>query len=54
MATTTCLPRHPTMALELQAEPESQQGLAAFRHHLVARGYQEAVTYSFVDPDCRS
>ena len=38
------------MALELQANPEQIQGLAAFRNHLVARGYQEAVTYSFVDP----
>ena len=40
----------PTMALELQAKPEQIQDLAAFRNNLVARGYQEAVTYSFVDP----
>lgn len=40
----------PSMALELQANPETIQGLAAFRDNLVARGYQEAVTYSFVDP----
>ena len=40
----------PSMALELQANPETIQGLPAFRNQLVARGYQEAVTYSFVDP----
>ncbi|MDP6198084.1 MAG: phenylalanine--tRNA ligase subunit beta [Porticoccaceae bacterium] len=41
----------PSMALELQANPETIQGLPAFRNHLVASGYQEAVTYSFVDPN---
>jgi phenylalanyl-tRNA synthetase beta chain len=41
----------PTMALELQAKPERQQDLSIFRQQLVANGYQEAVTYSFVDPD---
>ncbi len=40
----------PSMALELEANPETIQGLAAFRDNLLARGYQEAVTYSFVDP----
>ena len=40
----------PSMALELQADPETLLGLPAFRHHLVARGYQETVTYSFVEP----
>ena len=40
----------PTMALELQAKPERQQDLSIFRQQLVASGYQEAVTYSFVDP----
>ena len=40
----------PTMALELQADPEIQQGLSSFRRQLVANGYQEAITYSFVDP----
>ena len=39
------------MALELQAKPERQQDLSIFRQQLVASGYQEAVTYSFVDPD---
>ena len=41
----------PTMALELQAKPERQQDLSTFRQQLVASGYQEAVTYSFVDPE---
>jgi phenylalanyl-tRNA synthetase beta chain len=41
----------PTMALELQAKPERQQDLSIFRQQLAASGYQEAVTYSFVDPD---
>ena len=41
----------PNMALELQAKPERQQDLSTFRQQLVASGYQEAVTYSFVDPE---
>jgi len=41
----------PTMALELQAKPERQRDLSIFRQQLVASGYQEAVTYSFVDPE---
>jgi len=41
----------PTMALELQAKPERQQDLSIFRQQLVASGYQEAITYSFVDPE---
>jgi phenylalanyl-tRNA synthetase beta chain len=41
----------PTMALELKADPEVEQGLSSFRRQLVASGYQEAITYSFVDPD---
>ena len=40
----------PSMALELQADPETILGLPALRNHLVARGYQETVTYSFVEP----
>ena len=41
----------PTMALELKADPEVEQGLSSLRRQLVASGYQEAITYSFVDPD---
>ena len=44
----------PTMALELQAKPERQQDLSIFRQQLVASGYQEAVTYSFVDPELQT
>ena len=44
----------PTMALELQADPEIQQGLSSFRRQLIANGYQEAITYSFVDPELQA
>jgi phenylalanyl-tRNA synthetase beta chain len=36
--------------LPLAARPERQLGLPALRRVLTARGYQEAITYSFVDP----
>jgi phenylalanyl-tRNA synthetase beta chain len=36
--------------LPLTARPEQQSRLGAIRRTLVARGYQEAITYSFVDP----
>jgi len=36
--------------LPLAAKPERQLNLAALRRVLTARGYQEAITYSFVDP----
>lgn len=36
--------------LSLRAKPETQLGLKAIRSQLLARGYQEAITYSFVDP----
>lgn len=36
--------------LPLTARPERQLGLPALRRTLTARGYQEAITYSFVDP----
>ena len=46
--------RLPTRALKMDAiltpHSETQLGLSAMRGHLVARGYQEAITYSFVDP----
>ena len=44
----------PTMAHELQADPEIQQGLSSFRRQLIANGYQEAITYSFVDPELQA
>jgi len=41
----------PVMALELQAKQETQCELSTFRRQLIASGYQEVITYSFVDPD---
>ncbi|MGM0449254.1 MAG: phenylalanine--tRNA ligase subunit beta [Pseudomonadota bacterium] len=40
----------PEGRLRLRAEPESQRPLDRVRDHLVALGYQEAITYSFVAP----
>lgn len=46
--------RLPTRALKVDAaltpHSETRLGLDALRQHLVARGYQEAITYSFIDP----
>jgi phenylalanyl-tRNA synthetase beta chain len=36
--------------LPLSPKPEQQLALSAVRRTLTARGYQEAITYSFVDP----
>ena len=36
--------------LELKPKTETATGLSAVRQQLIARGYQEAITYSFVDP----
>ncbi|MFM1571169.1 MAG: phenylalanine--tRNA ligase subunit beta [Porticoccaceae bacterium] len=41
----------PSMALELEPNPENTQGISLFRAQLVSRGYQEVITYSFVDPE---
>ena len=37
-------------SLTIQAAPESLRGMPQLRQQLVARGYQEAITYSFIDP----
>jgi phenylalanyl-tRNA synthetase beta chain len=42
--------RYPQARLAPQAKAESQGDLPALRRLLVARGYQEAITYSFIDP----
>jgi phenylalanyl-tRNA synthetase beta chain len=42
--------RYPQARLAPEASPESLAGLPALRRLLVARGYQEAITYSFIDP----
>ncbi|WP_127477112.1 phenylalanine--tRNA ligase subunit beta [Sulfurivermis fontis] len=41
----------PVAALQMGAVPEGQVDLAQLRRLLVTRGYQEAVTYSFVAPE---
>ena len=40
----------PTASLSLTANPEAQGELPILRRLLVARGYQEAITYSFIEP----
>ncbi|MGX1126169.1 phenylalanine--tRNA ligase subunit beta [Pseudomonas defluvii] len=42
--------RYPQARLAPQARAESRGELPALRRLLVARGYQEAITYSFIDP----
>jgi len=42
--------RYPQARLAPQANPEARSELPALRRLLVARGYQEAITYSFIDP----
>lgn len=41
--------RAPRAYLTMEPIPEERLTTMAFRHQLVARGYQEAITYSFVD-----
>ena len=36
--------------LDIEPHPEAQMGLPAVRRQLIARGYQEAITYSFIEP----
>lgn len=40
----------PTAKLKMTTHDESTVALSRFRNALVTRGYQEAITYSFVDP----
>lgn len=42
--------RTTTATLKLSAQPEARKTLPDLRRLLVARGYQEAITYSFVEP----
>ena len=42
--------RYPQARLAPQARAEARSDLPALRRLLVARGYQEAITYSFIDP----
>jgi phenylalanyl-tRNA synthetase beta chain len=41
----------PAMTVEIQAVEENIKPVQYFRDRLVSLGYQEAITYSFVDPD---
>ncbi|MCE9662491.1 phenylalanine--tRNA ligase subunit beta [Halomonas sp. M5N1S17] len=43
--------RRPSARLALRPDHEAQTPLGRLRRQMVARGYQEAVTYSFVAPD---
>ncbi|QBY05834.1 phenylalanine--tRNA ligase subunit beta [Thalassotalea sp. HSM 43] len=40
----------PTASLQMRNHKEAKLSIAKFRNALVNRGYQEAITYSFVDP----
>ena len=44
----------PSMNLALQPESESLASVKTFRSPLLSRGYQEVITYSFVDPRVQS
>ncbi|MGY4876775.1 phenylalanine--tRNA ligase subunit beta [Vreelandella aquamarina] len=46
--------RRPAARLALKPAQESRVSQASLRHQMVARGYQEAVTYSFVAPDLQA
>ncbi|WP_106420247.1 phenylalanine--tRNA ligase subunit beta [Salinicola tamaricis] len=46
--------RRPQARLSLKPADEALQPLRRVRRHLVSRGYQEAVTYSFVSPELQS
>ena len=44
----------PSTQLPIQGFPESKRELKYLRSQLIARGYSEAITYSFVDPSVQS
>ena len=49
------LPSQPlTGALEMQPDPETETGIERIAKLLVDLGYQEAITYSFVDPELQA
>ncbi|GGX79609.1 phenylalanine--tRNA ligase beta subunit [Litchfieldella qijiaojingensis] len=43
--------RRPQARLALRPDGESRQPLSRMRHQMAARGYQEAISYSFVSPE---
>jgi phenylalanyl-tRNA synthetase beta chain len=42
--------KSPTMALGIESQPEAIKPIRLIRQSLAARGYQEAITFSFVEP----
>ncbi len=42
--------KSPTMALGIEAKPEAIKPIRQIRQSLAARGYQEAITFSFIEP----
>ncbi|MDG1733906.1 MAG: phenylalanine--tRNA ligase subunit beta [Thalassotalea sp.] len=44
----------PTAKLSMRSHNEAKLNISKFRNTLVTRGYQEAITYSFVDPKVQS
>ncbi|WP_110641533.1 phenylalanine--tRNA ligase subunit beta [Salinicola sp. CPA57] len=46
--------RRPQARLGLKADDEATRPLRRLRRHMVSRGYQEAVTYSFVSPELQA
>ena len=44
----------PVTDMKFVAEPEGQITARKIRNHFVGRGYQEAITYSFVDPQMQA
>jgi phenylalanyl-tRNA synthetase beta chain len=42
--------KHIRADLQMQSRPETELSIRYLRRHLSARGYREAITYSFVDP----
>lgn len=42
--------KSPTMALGIEARPEAIKPIRLIRQSLAARGYQEAITFSFIEP----
>lgn len=42
--------KSPTMALGIEAQPEAIKPIRMIRQSLAARGYQEAITFSFIEP----
>ena len=41
---------NPVASMEIPSKPEIERPLTVLRRHMVSRGYQEAITYSMVEP----